>query len=38
MNNLLKSGNWPENKYEIIMKHLKPFLTFTKSIDFDQSL
>jgi hypothetical protein len=35
-NNVLKSGNWPVSKHEIIMKHLKSFLTFTNSIDFDQ--
>jgi hypothetical protein len=34
--NVLKSGNWPASKFELIMKHLKPFLTFTKSIDVDQ--
>jgi ribonuclease HI len=31
-NNVLKSGNWPVTKHELIMKHLKSFLTFTKSI------
>jgi hypothetical protein len=35
-NNVLKSGNWPVSKHELIMKHLKSFLTFTKSIVFDQ--
>jgi len=35
-NNVLKSGNWPVSKEELITKHLKSFLTFTKSIDFDQ--
>ena len=34
--NVLKSGNWPASKYEIITKRLKPFLPFTKSTDFDQ--
>jgi hypothetical protein len=34
--NVLKSGNWPARKYELITKHLKPFLTFTESIDFHQ--
>jgi len=34
--NVSKSGNWPASKHELIKKHLKPFLTFTKSIDFDQ--
>jgi hypothetical protein len=35
-NNVLKSGNWPVSKEELITKHLKSFLIFTKSIDFDQ--
>jgi hypothetical protein len=35
-NNVLKSGNWPVSKEELITKHLKSFFTFTKSIDFDQ--
>jgi ribonuclease HI len=34
--NALKSGNWPVSKEELITKHLKSFLIFTKSIDFDQ--
>jgi hypothetical protein len=34
--NVLKSGNWPVRKHEPMTKHLKAFLTFTKSIDFDQ--
>jgi len=34
--NFLKSGNWPLSKHELITKYLKSFLTFTKSIDFDQ--
>jgi hypothetical protein len=34
--NVLKSGNWPVNKYELISKHTKSFLTFIKSVDFDQ--
>jgi hypothetical protein len=34
--NVLKSGNWPVSKYGLITKHMKPFLTFIKSIDFDQ--
>ena len=34
--NVLKSGNWPAIKYELITKHLKSFLTYTKSIDFGQ--
>jgi hypothetical protein len=35
-NNILKSGKWPVSKEELIMKHLKSFLIFTESIDFDQ--
>ena len=35
-NNILKSGKWPVSKEELITKHLKSFLIFTKSIDFDQ--
>jgi hypothetical protein len=35
-NNVSKSGNWPVSKYELIRKHLKTFLNFTNSIDFDQ--
>jgi len=35
-NNVLKSGKWPVSKEELITKHLKSFLIFTKSIDFDQ--
>jgi len=34
--NVLKCGNWPASKHEITTKHRKPFLTFTKSMDFDQ--
>jgi ribonuclease HI len=34
--NVLKSGNWPVSKEEIITNHLKSFLIFRKSIDFDQ--
>jgi hypothetical protein len=34
--NVLKSGNWPVSKYELITKHMKSFLTFIKSMDFDQ--
>jgi hypothetical protein len=34
--NILKSGNWPVSKYELITKYMKPFLAFIKSIDFDQ--
>ena len=35
-NNVLKSGKWPVSKEELITKHLKSFLIFTKSIDCDQ--
>jgi hypothetical protein len=35
-NNALKSGKWPVKKEQLIMKHLKSFLIFNKSIDFDQ--
>jgi hypothetical protein len=34
--NVLKSGSWPLSKEELVTKHLKSFLIFTKSIDFDQ--
>jgi hypothetical protein len=33
--NVLKSGSRPVSKEELITKHLKSFLIFTKSIDFD---
>jgi len=33
--NVLKSGTWPASKHEIISKHLKSFLPFIKSINFD---
>ena len=35
-NKVLKSGKWPVIKEELIMKHLKSFLIFIKSIEFDQ--
>jgi hypothetical protein len=35
-NNVLKSGKWPVSKEELITKHLKSFLIFIKSLDFDQ--
>jgi len=35
-NNVLKPGKWPVNKEELITKHLKSFLIFTESIDFDK--
>jgi len=34
--NVLKCGNWPASTHELITKHLKQFLTFTKPMDFDQ--
>jgi hypothetical protein len=34
--NVLKSGHCPVSKEELISKHLKSFLTFTKSINFEQ--
>jgi len=33
--NVLKLGNWPVKKQELISKHLKSFLMFIKSINFD---
>ena len=33
---VLKSGNWPVSKLELITKHQKLFLTFINSIEFDQ--
>jgi hypothetical protein len=33
--NVLKSGNWPASKHELISKHLKSCLLFIKSIHFD---
>jgi hypothetical protein len=33
--NVLKSGNWPASKQEIISRHIKSFLLFLKSINFD---
>jgi hypothetical protein len=35
-NNILKSRKWPVSKEQLIMKHMKSFLIFTKSVDFDQ--
>jgi len=35
-NNLLKSGKWPVRKEVFITEHLKSFLVFIKSINFDQ--
>ena len=36
IHNVQRSGNWPATKQEQITKHLKSFLTFTKSINFDE--
>jgi hypothetical protein len=33
---MLKTGNWPAYKHEIITKHLQSFLVFIKSVNFDQ--
>ena len=30
------TGPWPPSKEELIAKYLKPFLSFTQSIDFEQ--
>jgi hypothetical protein len=35
-NNVIKSGRWVVRKQELITKHLKLFLIFIKSTDFDQ--
>jgi len=32
----LKHGIWPINKHDLITKHLKAFMKFTNSIDFDK--
>jgi hypothetical protein len=34
--NIQHSGNWPASKQQLITKHLNSFLTFTKSINFDE--
>jgi hypothetical protein len=34
--NVQQSGNWPASKQELITKHLRSFLIFTKSINFDE--
>jgi len=34
-NKVLKIGNWPASKRELTTKHLKAFLTYTNSIDFE---
>jgi ribonuclease HI len=31
-----QSGNWPASKEELITKHLKSFLIFTKCVNFDE--
>jgi hypothetical protein len=36
LKDILKTGNWPVSKHDLITKHLKSFLTFTNSIDFDK--
>jgi hypothetical protein len=33
---ILKTGNWPVSKHDLTTKHLKSFLTFTNSIEFDK--
>ena len=33
--NVQQSGSWPASKQELITKHLKSFITFTKSINFE---
>jgi hypothetical protein len=33
--NVIKSGNWPVKKQELISRYLKLFLLFIKSINFD---
>jgi hypothetical protein len=34
--NILKTGNWPVSKQELITKHRNSFITFIKSIDLGQ--
>jgi hypothetical protein len=34
--NTQNAGIWPISKHELITKHLKSFLKFTNSIDFDE--
>jgi ribonuclease HI len=34
--NVQQSGNWPASKQQLITKHLRSFLIFTKSINFDE--
>jgi len=34
--NVQQSGNWPASKQELITKHLRSFLIFIKSINFDE--
>ena len=33
--NILKNGNWPASKQELITKYRESFITFIESIDFD---
>jgi hypothetical protein len=33
---VLKFGNWPANKYELIKNHQKSFLDFINSLDLNQ--
>jgi hypothetical protein len=35
-NKVLKTGNQPASKHELITKHLTEFLTYTNSIDVEQ--
>jgi hypothetical protein len=30
------NGQWPPDKHELITDHLRPFITFIESIDFDR--
>jgi hypothetical protein len=32
--NILKTGNWPTSKHELITKYRDSFITFIESIDF----
>ena len=34
-NKVLKTGNWPANKQELTTKHLKAYVTFKNSVDFE---
>ena len=35
-NSVLKTGNWPANEQDLTTKHLKAFLTYKNSVDFEQ--